>query len=210
MDTLKSCMDATRCMYIRNKIVSEKRLANNFICYVNIVAIHKGSLMSTHKSINANTIYTYGRSSVALGGNVTDTNRTAVAFTSMSVDAQGGGPTMVTGTNVRHSLSSTGTAPYWNPSYVGMNVSTAINGTASTVLTIPGNVVTRPIPYSTGVAFAHISSWNYLTGAATTSGVNYSFGRDDAATPTRAVPGELIYGETGGVPTSGEYSAKTT
>lgn len=166
--------------------------------------------MSTHTAVSGNTVYTYGRSSVGFGGNTSDVNRTAVDFTDMSVAAKGGGPTMVTGTNVRHSLSSTGTAPYWNPSYVGMNVSTTLNGTASTVLTIPGNTINRPIPYSTGVAFATISAWNYLTGAATTSAVNYSFGADDAATPTRAVPGELIYGETGAIPTSGEYAAKTT
>lgn len=166
--------------------------------------------MSTQKAVSANSQYVYGRSSVAFGGNTSDTNRTAVAFTSMSVAAKGGGPTIATGTNVSHSLSSTGTAPYWNPSYVGMNVSTTLNGTASTVLTIPGNTINRPIPYSTGVAFAHISAWSYTTGAATTSGVNYSFGADDAATPSRAVPGELIYGETGAIPTSGEYSAKTT
>lgn len=40
----------------------------------------------------------------------------------------------------------------------------------------------------------HITSWNYETGVATKdSDTNDSFGADNAATPTRAIPGELQY-----------------
>lgn len=62
----------------------------------------------------------------------------------------------------------------------------------------------------------HITSWNYVTGAAT-KGVNTTddFGADHAAAPTRAVPGEFQYTDHGmaksgslAVPTLADYEKK--
>jgi len=63
----------------------------------------------------------------------------------------------------------------------------------------------------------HITSWNYVTGAATkSSDTNDDFHTDDAATPTRAIPGELIYTDHGlartgslAIPLRDDYKAKT-
>ena len=56
----------------------------------------------------------------------------------------------------------------------------------------------------------HISDWSYITGAATVAGnTNDSFGTDEAARPTRSVPGELVYLATGNTPTQADYEAKT-
>lgn len=72
----------------------------------------------------------------------------------------------------------------------------------------------------------HITSWDYVTGAATKGGsagdatyfaavdgstVNsnaLSKAADDAANPTKAVPGELVYMTTGVLPTQDEYEAR--
>ena len=56
----------------------------------------------------------------------------------------------------------------------------------------------------------HISDWSYITGAATVAGVSTNpFGTDQAARPTRSVPGELVYMATGNLPTQADYPAKT-
>jgi hypothetical protein len=56
----------------------------------------------------------------------------------------------------------------------------------------------------------HITDWSYITGAATIAGyTNDSFGNDDAARPTRTVPGELVYMETGKIPTQDNYKPTT-
>jgi len=56
----------------------------------------------------------------------------------------------------------------------------------------------------------HISDWSYITGAATITGVtNDSFGSDNAARPTRSIPGELVVMRTGKTPTQSDYAEKT-
>lgn len=75
----------------------------------------------------------------------------------------------------------------------------------------------RSINYKENRRSYHITSWNYETGAATKSGdTNDDFGRDDAARPTRAIPGELTFTEHGmaatgalAVPLNTDYPAKT-
>ena len=63
----------------------------------------------------------------------------------------------------------------------------------------------------------HITSWNYVTGAATKAGdTNDDFLTDHAARPTRAIPGEFVYTDHGmaksgslAVPLQDDYDAKT-
>lgn len=75
----------------------------------------------------------------------------------------------------------------------------------------------RSIHYKENRRSYHITSWNYTTGAATKSGdTNDNFGTDDAARPTRAIPGELTLTDHGlaksgslAVPLNTDYPAKT-
>ncbi len=56
-----------------------------------------------------------------------------------------------------------------------------------------------------------LAGWNYATGAALsapTVAVD-SFGADHAATPSRSVPGEFVYLQTGKTPVQADYPAKT-
>lgn len=54
--------------------------------------------------------------------------------------------------------------------------------------------------------------WNPYSGefSPVLSGVDVDFGVDNAANPTRAVPGELYYLQGGKLPVTGTYSAKNT
>jgi hypothetical protein len=60
-----------------------------------------------------------------------------------------------------------------------------------------------------------ITSWDYASGAATAgSATSDNFimdvtGTDNAAVPTRALPGELAYMVTGATPTQADYAART-
>lgn len=75
----------------------------------------------------------------------------------------------------------------------------------------------RSIHYKENRRSYHITSWNYETGAATKGAdTNDTFGNDDAARPTRAIPGELTFTDRGiaksgslAIPLSTDYPAKT-
>lgn len=75
----------------------------------------------------------------------------------------------------------------------------------------------RAINYKENRRTYHITSWNYLTGAATKGApTNDDFGQDHAARPTRAIPGELTFTDRGiatsgslAVPLNDDYDAKT-
>lgn len=93
-----------------------------------------------------------------------------------------------------------------------------VGGTASTFLNSgAADFGRRSIHYKTNRRSYHITSWDYVTGAATKGAdTNDNFNNDDAATPTRAIPGELVYTDHGmaksgtlAVPLATDYSAKT-
>jgi hypothetical protein len=93
-----------------------------------------------------------------------------------------------------------------------------VGGAASTFLNSgAADYGRRSINFKTNRRSYHITSWNYVTGAATKSGdTNDSFNDDHAATPTRAIPGELTYTDHGlartgslAVPLRDDYKAKT-
>lgn len=75
----------------------------------------------------------------------------------------------------------------------------------------------RSINFKTNRRSYHITSWNYETGAATKDAdTNDDFLADHAATPTRAIPGELTYTDHGmaksgalAIPLNDDYDAKT-
>lgn len=80
-----------------------------------------------------------------------------------------------------------------------------------------GDFGRRSIHYKENRRSYHITSWSYTTGAATKGApTNDDFGRDDAARPTRAIPGELTFTDHGlaksgslAVPLNTDYPAKT-
>ena len=75
----------------------------------------------------------------------------------------------------------------------------------------------RAIHYKENRRSYHITSWDYETGVATKGApTNDDFGRDDAARPTRAIPGEFTFTDRGiatsgslAVPLNTDYPAKT-
>jgi|14BtaG_2_1085337.scaffolds.fasta_scaffold00598_10 hypothetical protein len=80
-------------------------------------------------------------------------------------------------------------------SYVTRKIAETLAGVANTVLLFGNSDYgRRSIHYKTNRRSYQITDWSYITGAregVTTS--NDAFGDDHAATPTRAVPGELVY-----------------
>lgn len=115
---------------------------------------------------------------------------------------------------------SSGTFAYWNNSkfiLFGNPLTNTLSGVANTKLTFPSNDAVhnknnRTEKYRT----LHQSSWVWTTGKATTAtvtldwaGVVATDSTDHAARPTRAVPGEFTYLETGKTPTNADYPAKT-
>lgn len=80
----------------------------------------------------------------------------------------------------------------------GKGVTRKINGAASNAIA-SGAADTggrRPIAFKENTRRLNITSWNAVTGAATkgaNAGALSSFGTDDAARPTDAVPGEICY-----------------
>lgn len=74
------------------------------------------------------------------------------------------------------------------------------------------NITRRPIHYSESRKTVHIVSWNYATGEPTYDSpavTTDSFGTDDAARPTRAIPGEFVYKGGSNTPVNANYGAKT-
>ena len=94
--------------------------------------------------------------------------------------------------------------------YVGGAASTFLNSGAADFGRRSINVKTNRRSY-------HITSWNYVTGAATKGAdTNDTFNDDHAATPTRAIPGELTYAHHGlaksgalAIPLNADYPAVT-
>lgn len=92
-----------------------------------------------------------------------------------------------------------------------------VGGSANTALSFPSaenatNV--RRIIHRTESKYTRrivTAGWNYVTGNYITypTSASDSFSTDDASRPTRAIPGEFVYLETGQTPTQDNYDAKT-
>lgn len=104
--------------------------------------------------------------------------------------------------------------------YVIRGNCTRIAQTSNTTLNNGGTAFFRmPIKPIEAARRLHITAWNAVTGAATkggSSGASYSFTAidsgsvvDQAAHPTRAVPGELVYMVKGSLATTVDYPAIT-
>ena len=92
-----------------------------------------------------------------------------------------------------------------------------VNGSANTLLTsCAADVgIRRAIPKletTRAMGSGYLTSWDYETGAITkgaNAGGVTSFGSDNAASPTDAVPGELAYKTGAKLPVADEYKPKT-
>jgi hypothetical protein len=101
-------------------------------------------------------------------------------------------------------------------SFVAMRMATSLAGISDTTLLTGaadfGQRKSINVNESNYTLHAVSSSWDYLTGQFNNNPVpvtNDSFGTDDAARPTRSVPGEFVYHEGKATPTQDDYDAKT-
>jgi hypothetical protein len=62
---------------------------------------------------------------------------------------------------------------------------------------------------STGIYTIDYTDWSYMSGIASYTNSVTNFAKDHAAYPTKAIPGELSYMETGATPTNADYGART-
>lgn len=113
---------------------------------------------------------------------------------------------------------STGTFAYKMTAgnFVVRRVATTLSGVASSVLYSGASDWggRKSIHKIEQVRTLKQSTWNWITGQATTNTVEINYAgisgtTDNAARPSRSVPGELVYMETGYTPTQADYSAKT-
>ena len=130
-----------------------------------------------------------------------------------------GGSVVVDGAYTDEAISAS-TIAYNNSSPIGMRVSSTVSGQANTILRsgalVPSQ--TRSIHKRESFKVSRIATairanyFNRYTGLWTTSPTSTtdSPGSDNAATPTRAIPGELVYKLGQPVPIMADYSAKTT
>lgn len=130
--------------------------------------------------------------------------------------------TIAAGTDSRgvYETYAAGTFNYYNNSkfiLFGYSGTNTLSGVSNAKLAFPSSDVLRnSIHKRETYRTLHASSWNWVTGVAATktltldwAGVVATDSTDHAARPTRAVPGELTYLETGKTPTNADYPAKT-
>lgn len=156
---------------------------------------------------------------IVSGGPVTSApDNLTQGFTSKGV----GGTTVLskTGANIGtlKAVSANGFARTMTPGHFVMMRYGFIAGAASGFLNSgAADFGRRSIHGKTNRRSYHITSWNYLTGAATKGAdTDDDMGSDHAAIPTRAIPGELTFTDRGiarsgslAVPLNDDYDAKT-
>ena len=94
--------------------------------------------------------------------------------------------------------------------YVGIGYEvTLANYSAQTGMIGAGDVTDRiSILASTGVYTIDYTDWSYMSGIASSSNSLTYFAPDNAAAPTRSVPGSLVTLQTGATPEIDDYSSK--
>ncbi len=130
--------------------------------------------------------------------------------------------TIAAGTSSRgvYKPYSSGTFGYYNNTkfiLFGYSGTNTLSGVANTKLAFPSSdVLRRAIARRETTRTLHASVWSWVTGSASTktvtldwAGVVSTDSTDHAARPTRAIPGEFTYLETGKTPTLADYPAKT-
>lgn len=167
--------------------------------------------MSVSKAVEANA-YKNNGGTVVLGGNIAAdgaiTNAPGKSFLGVG-QIKASVPTR----NAEKVNDSGNWATLTEQKYVmvGGNVTTQLAGVSNTALAKPANKGDKhDIHLKESRRTIHITSWNYVTGAATKGeDTNDSFGTDDAANPTQDTPGELTHMTGAKNPTNADYPART-
>lgn len=177
--------------------------------------------MATTKAITANAIKNNG-ATVFYGGNVPSTSRVVTNVLGLTAAGYRSGKH---GSVVPNSVSY-GVYPVNNTGnfakmtvgkYVTMKQATELAGLATTKLLFGANADVRlSINKVESMRTSFLSGWSFSASSEagarvsyTYSNKNLSFGNDDAARPTRAIPGELTYNKGASTPTNDDYKAKT-
>ena len=154
----------------------------------------------------------------AIDNSATVTNAPYTEITAPN-NTQGHGSRPYEGASWNQKANASGSFAVMTPGkYVTRKIAEELAGVANTVLLFgSSDYGRRSIHVKTNRRSYQITDWSYITGAAqgvTTS--NDDFGDDHAATPTRAIPGELVYTDhaipkTGAlaVPLQDDYKPKT-
>jgi hypothetical protein len=169
------------------------------------------------KAITANDLHDNG-ATVLMGGDIdsskTVTNAPDLAITGAGRKAQPGpvqsAHTGATYANINGIFAKLTAGQY---AVKGGNITTQLAGVAYRGLRGGGNAnQIRSIHTLLTRSTVIIDSWNYATGVATINEGSPSsddFDSGSYATPTRALPGNLIVNETGGTPSTEAYQEKT-
>lgn len=182
--------------------------------------------MSTQKAVTANA-YKNNGGTIKKAGNANTTTGPITASRTLMQDAK----TTTYGAKVVLSSGSTGSSgnlgtasaftnfayPMVAGRYIMKKNTSYVNGSANTLLTsCAGDFgIRRSIPKletTRALGSGYLTSWDYETGAITkgaNAGGLISFGNDDAARPTNAVPGELAYKTGAKLPVQDDYKPKT-
>ena len=172
--------------------------------------------MSSTKIITANAIKNnYG--TVAYGGNVGALMGSA-DFTDLSVKYQANKVTTnITGaapSGISTSIVSGGTfAGMVAGKYVGIGYDmTLANYVNPTDIIGAGDTTDKRsiLALPSGIYTINYTDWSYMSGIASFTNSVTNMEYDHAAVPTRTIPGEFTYLETGSTPTNADYTAKTT
>lgn len=175
--------------------------------------------MATTKVISANAIKNDAATIVLAGTQPSDSETNPLTIGVMNSGAETLNKVkLATSTNSSGNLGtakviSAGTFQSYTPgNYIYPVVGSTIAGQSASTLANPAsNQVVRPIAFKEGDRRINITSWNAVTGAATYGGNRgdaMSFGTDDAARPTKAVPGELVILIGGATPSQLNYPAR--
>lgn len=152
--------------------------------------------------------------SVLNGGSTSVLNSVDLGYSDVGVF----GSSVIDGDDTNKPLSA-GSFSYSNQKPVAKRVTKTLSGVSNTYLqsgaSVPGNI--RSIHKINAVRTRRLTTairagyWNIYSGAfspAPTVAVD-TFSTDDAANPTRSVPGELVYKTSAPEPVQDDYKAKT-
>lgn len=159
---------------------------------------------------------------ILYGGNIPSTSKTTAITLRNNIDTAKTNSRLIPA-NVAHMKKPLSAGVYGKMEagkYVVRGNCTRLAQSSNSVLNNGASSFFRmPIKFSESARRLNITAWNAVTGAATkggNAGDSYNFGNidsgtfiDQAAHPSRSVPGEFVYLVTGATPTYDDYSAIT-
>ena len=174
--------------------------------------------MATTKVISGNPIHNNGGSIVKAGTQPTGSKTNSVGFAVLNsgehqVNKVYQAVSPISSGNIGTStiLSARRFGKQEKGQYIAMIIGNKIANVADTSMQGgASDQVRKPIQFTESTRAINITSWDYVTGAATygaNRGSGVSFGTDKASHPSGAVPGRLVY-SLGGTPTQLSYKPR--